>query len=63
MCEPGTRHDGTEGELYDLADDPMQRVNRWSDPATKATRDDLVADLYDHLGPPPAERRPVVADV
>ena len=33
------------------------------DPATKATRDDLVADLYDHLGPPPAERRPVVADV
>ena len=24
---PGTVHDGTEGELYDLADDPLQRVN------------------------------------
>jgi hypothetical protein len=30
---PGTVHDGTEGELYDLADDPLQRVNRWDDPA------------------------------
>ncbi|MCU1463485.1 MAG: arylsulfatase family protein [Acidimicrobiales bacterium] len=62
-CEPGTRHDGTEGELYDLAEDPMQRVNRWGDPACRPLRDDLVADLYDHLPPAPAERRPVVADV
>ena len=23
---PGTVHDGTEGELYDLADDPLQQV-------------------------------------
>ena len=30
---PGTVHDGTEGELYDLADDPLQQVNRWDDPA------------------------------
>jgi arylsulfatase A-like enzyme len=48
---PGTVHDGTEGELYDLADDPLQQVNRWDDPAARAIRDDLVADLHDHLPP------------
>ena len=30
---PGTVHDGTEGELYDLVDDPLQQHNRWDDPA------------------------------
>ena len=29
---PGTVHDGTEGELYDLVDDPLQQHNRWDDP-------------------------------
>ena len=33
---PGTSHDGTEGELYDLDDDPLQRLNRWDDPALRA---------------------------
>ena len=33
---PGTVHDGTEGELYDLADDPLQQVNRWDDPAVRS---------------------------
>ena len=36
-CAPrtgrATVHDGTEGELYDLADDPLQQHNRWDDPA------------------------------
>ncbi|HEX7442410.1 MAG TPA: sulfatase-like hydrolase/transferase, partial [Acidimicrobiales bacterium] len=45
--QPGTSHDGTEGELYDLVDDPLQRVNRWDDPSVRALRDDLVADLWD----------------
>jgi arylsulfatase A-like enzyme len=44
----GTVHDGTEGELYDLAEDPLQRVNRWDDPACAALRRDLLADLWDH---------------
>ena len=44
---PGTSHDGTEGELYDLVEDPLQRVNRWDDPAVRPLRDDLVADLWD----------------
>jgi arylsulfatase A-like enzyme len=46
---PGYAHDGTEGELYDLADDPLQRVNRWDDPSWRTRRVDLVADLWDHL--------------
>ena len=33
---PGTSHDGTEGELYDLVDDPLQQVNRWDDPDCRA---------------------------
>jgi hypothetical protein len=44
---PGTFHDGTEGELYDLVDDPLQQQNRWEDPALRSQRDDLVADLHD----------------
>jgi len=45
--KPGTVHDGTEGELYDLVDDPLQRHNRWDDPSQRSLRDDLVADLWD----------------
>jgi arylsulfatase A-like enzyme len=44
---PGTVHDGTEGELYNLVDDPLQQQNRWDDPALRSQRDDLVADLHD----------------
>ena len=43
---PGTSHDGTEGELYDLVDDPLQQVNRWDDVSVRPLRDDLVADLW-----------------
>jgi arylsulfatase A-like enzyme len=43
---PGTAHDGTEGELYDLVDDPLQRVNRWDDPSQRSRRDDLLDDLW-----------------
>ncbi|MFP4512017.1 MAG: sulfatase-like hydrolase/transferase [Acidimicrobiales bacterium] len=63
ITEPGTVHDGTEGELYDLADDPLQRVNRFDDPSYRGIRDDLVADLLDTLGPSPRQRRPLQAPV
>ena len=46
--QPGYSHDGTEGELYCLADDPLQQVNRWADPACASLRSDLLADLWDH---------------
>jgi arylsulfatase A-like enzyme len=61
-CRPGTVHDGTEGELYNLADDPLQRVNLWDDATHRATRDDLLADMWDHL-PASVERRGVDAPV
>ena len=48
---PGAVHDGTEGELYDLGDDPLQRVNLWDDPARRSWRDELVGDLRDHEPP------------
>lgn len=50
-------YDGTEGELYDLANDPQQRRNLWNDPGRRRLRDDLCADLFAHL---PAPRRPAL---
>jgi arylsulfatase A-like enzyme len=62
-CLPGTAHDGSEGELYDLTDDPLQRVNRWDDPSLAGLRSDLVADLWDHqpamMSPLPIVQAPV----
>jgi len=55
---PGIVYDGDEGELYDLANDPQQWRNLWSDPAWAKRKADLIADLYDHL--PPA-RTPALA--
>ncbi len=57
--QPGYSHDGTEGELYNLLDDPLQRVNRWDDPSLAALRSDLLADLWDHQ----PERRLPLRDV
>lgn len=62
-CLAGTVHDGSEGELYDLAADPLQRVNLWNDASHRATRDDLIADLWDHLPTPSGEPRQVDAPV
>jgi arylsulfatase A-like enzyme len=54
------RYDGTEGELYDCANDPHQHENLWNDPARRALRDALVDDLRSHL-PPLRRRLPVDA--
>ncbi len=43
------RYAGTEGELYDVKDDPLQRVNRWDDPALRGTRDGLVEAMARRL--------------
>ncbi len=45
---PGTVHDGSEGELYDLAEDSRQRVNRFEDPSLGAIRDELHQRLVSH---------------
>jgi arylsulfatase A-like enzyme len=60
---PGAVHDGTEGELYDLADDPRQQVNRWDDPSAAGMRADLVDDLHAHLRPARSPRLPLDAPV
>lgn len=54
----GTRvpdYNGSEGELYALSEDPLQRRNLWNDPSRRGLRDELLADLRDHL---PAPRTP-----
>jgi arylsulfatase A-like enzyme len=38
-------HDPNDGELYDLAEDPGELVNRWSDPGMRSVRTDLLALL------------------
>ena len=43
--QPGTVHDGTEGELYDLVLDPLQQINLWDDPERRGLRDELLIDL------------------
>jgi arylsulfatase A-like enzyme len=53
--QPGYIHDGTEGELYNMTEDPLQHVNRWDDPALAGIKSDLIADLWDHQ---PAMRSP-----
>jgi arylsulfatase A-like enzyme len=54
---PDFRYDGSEGELYNLAEDPLQWRNLWSDPGYRKLKSDLIADLYDHL---PAPRAPAL---
>ena len=60
---PGTVHDGSEGELYDLVNDPLQHVNLWSDASRRALRDDLLSDLWDALPAQVLPLRPVEAPV
>jgi len=55
---PDIRYDGTEGELYNLSEDPLQWRNLWNDAGYAKRKSDLIADLYDHL---PPERNPKLA--
>jgi arylsulfatase A-like enzyme len=49
VCEPGSVHDGSEGELYDLENDPRQFHNLWDDTSRGSLKRDLITDLYDNL--------------
>jgi len=57
------RYDGSEGELYNHANDPEQWRNLWNDPAYQSLKSDLIADLYDHLPPARTDRLQWVASV
>jgi arylsulfatase A-like enzyme len=63
VYQPGSVHDGSEGELYDLAHDPLQQHNLWGDPAHAGTQADLVADLWDHQPPTRTPRLDLEAPV
>jgi arylsulfatase A-like enzyme len=58
VYEPGALYAGTEGELYDLGEDPRQWHNLWDDSGYARRKSDLIADLYDHL---PTARDPRLA--
>jgi len=58
---PRISYDGTEGELYNLSEDPMQWRNLWDDPGYRSIRSDLAADLYDNLPRPRDPMLPVEA--
>ncbi|MFZ9923164.1 MAG: sulfatase [Ilumatobacteraceae bacterium] len=45
----GTVHDGTEGELYDLANDPLQHNNLWNSAQHAAQRASLLDDMWSSL--------------
>lgn len=59
--EKSTLYAGTEGELYDMNEDPEQRTNLW-DRATD-TRAELLEQLEDELAPPREPRLPRGAPV
>lgn len=61
--QAGFSHDGSEGELYHLVEDPLQRVNRWDDRSVRSLRSDLIADLWDHQPPQQVPLRGVDAVV
>jgi arylsulfatase A-like enzyme len=55
-------YDGSEGELYDLKNDPRQWRNLWNEPSAAAMKRDLLDDLRART-PKQGEKRPVVASV
>ncbi len=60
---PGTVHDGSEGELYSLSEDPLQRENLYENPEHSGIRDDLVALIKERSIPLPKDHGPVLAPV
>ena len=63
--QKGTVHDGSEGELYNMIDDPLQRVNLFNDPAYAAVQAELDERLRSHEERPADRATPgiVVAPV
>ena len=55
--EKSNFYEGTEGELYDLNEDPRQWHNLWDDPARQGLKRDLLDDLRDNL--PPRRNKPL----
>jgi hypothetical protein len=56
-------YEGTEGELYDLQNDPLQWRNLWDEPAAQPLKKELLAELREIEPEQKEPRRPVVASV
>ena len=56
--EKSSLYDGTEGELYNIDQDPHQLVNLWQDANSQTIKAGLVNQLYEEL---PAHRSPKLA--
>jgi arylsulfatase A-like enzyme len=56
-------YDGTEGELYDLHNDPKQWRNLWDEPVAVALKRDLLDDLRARTPKRREPHRPAVASV
>jgi len=61
--EKSSLYEGTEGELYDLENDPHQFENLWDEPSKRRLRADLLAQLHQRLPRAPDTRSPCVAPV
>ena len=48
-------YDGSEGELYNMTDDPDQTVNLWNDAGYRGQRHELIERLWEEL--PPVSQR------
>jgi hypothetical protein len=46
--DASNRYDGSEGELYDLDEDPHQWRNLWDDPNYAAQRANLLGEMQEH---------------
>ena len=63
VCTEVNDQTAGEGELYNLADDPLQQHNRWDDPALRRVRDDLLDDLRANQPAMSPHRRRIEAPV
>lgn len=63
VYEPSHLYGGTEGELYNINEDPDQIINRWDDPDHQSLKTALIAELYDKLPSPRAPKLPRLAPV
>ena len=45
LYERSKTYDGTEGELYDLNEDPGELVNLWDDPKYAAVKADMIETI------------------
>jgi hypothetical protein len=60
---PGSVHDGTDGELYNLADDPLQHNNLWHSAHHRVIRDELLDEIREFLPVTVSPRRDCNAPV